>query len=1188
MQVEEKSNSPLGNLIDSIRSGTSSISAKGVQSSSKAFLIILIHRLLHRKILILAPSSQVAESFYGDLLFFSKNLKPFNNGTASENIFYFPYWETAPYEKASPYTEISANRLFVLDSLLNNKAEIVLVTPESLLQKFMSKNELKGKTQKIEVGMEIQKEKFLESLLSCGYQNRDIVEEKGDFSSRGCIVDVFTSLIMNPLRIEFFGDEIVSIREFDLYTQKSTNRVNQANILPAREVFYNPDSDKKAIEEFETNFANLKDSSESYEKILSCLANSIYFPGIENFSPMFFKSLVSFFDYVSEDTLVITDEPLKAKEKTYEYYEEICREWEILKKEGYPSFPPSGLHISPEDIENSFKKYQQLFFNFLSDRESFKEKSFFTFDIKTISFFGYEEGMDKLKSCLNQIEKFRKNNCKVYFVCANEGYGKRLEEIFREYDTEVIFNPENRIGFNYTDFYPDNYIKGKETYLTNVSVPEILIGKISEGFEFKEIGLVVISEEEIFGKKITRRFRRSFDSSIFISDFGDISSGDLLVHIDYGIGKFQGIKKFRINSIEKDFLAVEYMNNEFLYVPVENLNLVQKYIGMHGSVQKLDYLGGKGWEKVKEKAKESIRKMAKDLLGIYAKRKVSKGYAFSNDDNWMSEFESTFEYEETPHQLRAIEDVKKDMESSKPMDRLVCGDVGYGKTEIALRAAFKAANEGKQVAVLVPTTILAQQHYQTFENRFSSFPICIEVLSRFCSSKKEKKIIEDLKNGKVDIVIGTHRLLSDDIEFMDIGLVIIDEEQRFGVKHKEKFKKFRNEVDVLTLTATPIPRTLQLSLMGVRDMSIIDTPPEDRQPIKTIVSSFNKELIAQAIRREMERGGQIYFVHNRVNSIHGIEMLLKTLVPEARIAVAHGQMKKTFLEDVMIGFIKKEYDVLLCTSIIESGLDIPAVNTIIINRADRFGLSDLYQLRGRVGRAGHVAYAYLLVPPKTVLTDDSKKRLKVIEELSGLGSGFKIAAHDLEIRGSGNILGEEQSGYIFAIGFDLYCKLIEETINEMKGISSEEKKTSCIINSNIEAFIPENFIEDSRQRITIYKKLSEIDHIADLEEFKEEIHDRFGDTPDTLDALFKISSLRILGNEAMISKIDVSSKEIRINFSSSFKISPNVLLEIISERKNKIKFLSENSLVIKNLKDGHQLIEFTLKFIEEIIKKRKP
>ncbi|OGL38970.1 MAG: transcription-repair coupling factor [Candidatus Schekmanbacteria bacterium GWA2_38_9] len=1175
MPVEEKTKPPLSDLINAIESGASVADAKGLQVSSKAFLTILIHRLLQKKILILLPSSKIAEPFYNDLIFFSNNLKPFNDKTASDEIFYFPHWETVPYEKSSPYAEISSKRLLVLDSLLNNRAGIVLITPESLLQKFMSKNELKEKFLNIEAGMEIQKEKLLENLLLCGYQDKDIVEEKGDFSSRGCIVDVFTSLIKNPLRIEFFGDEIVSIREFDLYSQKSTNRLKQVKILPAREVFYNPYSSETIVEEFKKYFFDLKDKGESYERILNYLDGKMYFPGIENFNPLFFKNLESFFEYISDDTLIISEEPAQVKEKTDEFYKEICAQWEILKKEGYPSFHPTGLYISPDDIEKSLKKYQQVFFDFLSDTENSKEKSFFSFDIKTISFLGFEGGVDRLKSCLHQIKKFSENNCKVYFVCSNEGYGKRLQKIFREYDAEVVFNPENRIKVDFSE-------------IADFSVPEILTGKISGGFEFESAGLVIISEEEIFGKKITRRFRRSFDSSIFISDFGDISSGDLLVHIDYGVGKFQGIKKFRIDGIEKDFLAIEYLNSEFLYVPVENLNLVQKYIGVQGFVPKLDHLAGKGWERIKEKAKESIRRMAKKLLGIYAKRKVADGYAFSKDDNWMSEFESTFEYEETPHQLRAIEDVKKDMESSKPMDRLICGDVGYGKTEVALRASFKAANESKQVAVLVPTTILAQQHYQTFANRFSPFPIRVEVLSRFCSARKEKEIIEDLKNGKVDIVIGTHRLLSDDIEFKDIGLVIIDEEQRFGVKHKEKLKKFRNEVDVLTLTATPIPRTLQLSLMGIRDMSIIDTPPEDRQPIKTIVTSFNKELIVQAIKREMERGGQIYFVHNRVYSIHGIERLLKNLVTEARIGVAHGQMKKSFLEDVMIRFIKKEYDILLCTSIIESGLDIPAVNTIIINRADRFGLSDLYQLRGRVGRDGHVAYAYLLIPPKAVLTDDSKKRLRVIEELSGLGSGFKIAAHDLEIRGAGNILGEEQSGQILAIGFDLYCKMIEETINEMQDLSTEDKRTRCVINSKIEAYIPENFVEDSRQRITIYKKLSEIGHIVNLEEFKEEIRDRFGDLPEALNALFKISSLKILGNEAMVSKIDVSSKEIRITFSISFKMSPDILIKIISERENHIKFLSENSLVIRNLKDINQLIDFTIKFMEEIIKRRKP
>ena len=550
----------------------------------------------------------------------------------------------------------------------------------------------------------------------------------------------------------------------------------------------------------------------------------------------------------------------------------------------------------------------------------------------------------------------------------------------------------------------------------------------------------------------------------------------------------------------------------------------------------------------------------------------------------MREFESAFEYEETPHQLKAIEDVKRDMESYKPMDRLICGDVGYGKTEVALRAALKAVTDGKQVGVLVPTTILAQQHYQTFVNRFSTFPIKIEVLSRFCSDKKEREVIQGLAEGKVDIVIGTHRLISDDVKFKDIGLIVIDEEQRFGVKHKEKLKRFRNEVDTLTLTATPIPRTLQLSIMGVRDMSIIDTPPEDRQPIKTVIASFSKELIAKAITRELERGGQIYFVHNRVRSINALERILKKLAPSARIGIAHGQMKKNILEEVMIKFIKKDYDILLCTSIIESGLDIPSANTIIINRADCFGLADLYQLRGRVGRDGHVSYAYLLVPPKTVLTEESRKRLRVIEELSDLGSGFKIAAQDLEIRGAGNILGEEQSGNIISVGFDLYCKLIEETISELNGVSVEKEKITCSINSDFEAFISDDFISDSMQRMSIYKRLAEIEDLFLLEEFKAEIQDRFGNLPGAVELLFEVSSLRILGNKINVSKIEFSEKGITIIFSDTFRISPDVLAQIISNKKGYLKFLSENSLVIKNIKSVGELIKVTKIFLEDMIR----
>jgi len=1182
MQIEGKSQQTLRHIIDAIKAGNREINVTGLPGSSKALVLILIHQLLKKKILLITPSPKNVESLYSDLIFFSKKLISTPENKASDSIFYFPHWETTPYEPQSPYTEISSKRLEILNNLLNEEAGIILITPESLLQRFLNKKELEKRCIYIEVGIEIPKENLLKILLSSGFQQKEMVEKIGDFSSRGCIIDIFASCCKNPLRIEFFGDEVVSIREFDLYTQRSINRLTRVNIFPAREVFYTPDSLNKIIEKFKKTFFIYKDKGEAYDKLLDFLKENISFPGIEYYSPLFFDNLISFFDYISSDFLIVFDEPLQIKTRVDEYYEEICSQWEAITKEGYPVFHPSQLYISPHDIYQHSRKFQQIFISLLPCEEDVQIENYFKLYLKTISFLGPEGGTDRLKSCLQELAKYRNKNYKVYFVCSNDTYAKRLEEIFKEHDTAVIFNPENRIELNLTDLLLESHPITEASEFQAPHNPKILIGKISGGFEFGSIKLVFISEEEIFGKKITRRFRKSFDSSLFISDFADLSPGDFLVHIDYGIGKFQGIKKINVNGSQRDFLTIEYLNNEFLYVPVENLNLVQKYMGLQGAVPKLDHLGGKSWERAKQKAKDSIRRMAKELLEIYAKRKIATGFAFSKDDNWMREFESTFEYEETPHQLRAIEDVKRDMESFKPMDRLICGDVGYGKTEVALRAAFKAAIDGKQVAVLVPTTILAQQHYQTFINRFSTFPIRVEVLSRFCSARKQREIIEELRDGKIDIIIGTHRLLSKDVEFKDIGLIIIDEEQKFGVEHKERLKRLRNEVDVLTLTATPIPRTLQLSLMGIRDISIIDTPPEDRQPIKTVVASFDKRLIAQAIRRELERGGQIYFVHNRVKSINAMERMLKKLIPMARIAVAHGQMRKNLLERVMIKFIKKEYDILLSTSIIESGLDIPAVNTIIINRADSFGLADLYQLRGRVGRNGHIAYAYLLIPPRTLLTEESQKRIRVIEELSDLGSGFKIAAHDLEIRGAGNILGQEQSGHIISIGFDLYCKLIEETIKELKGIPLEEKKASCSVSADIEAVVPDSFIEDPRQRIMIYKKLVEIEDLIALEEFKEEIRDKFGTLPKALETLFKISSLRILGNKVKISKIEISPKDIKISFSDEFQILPNVLTQIISGRSSYLRFLSGNSLAIKNLKNTDQLIDTARDFLEDV------
>ncbi|MEK7828614.1 MAG: transcription-repair coupling factor, partial [Deltaproteobacteria bacterium] len=642
-----------------------------------------------------------------------------------------------------------------------------------------------------------------------------------------------------------------------------------------------------------------------------------------------------------------------------------------------------------------------------------------------------------LKPLVNKIKDWQDLGWGVFIICHNTGQAERLKEL----------------------------MEGA------LRLPTILIGDLSSGFRFPSIKLAVITEEEIFGQKVKRRPPPSHKIDAFLTQLQDLNIGDFIVHTIHGIGIYQGLKRLKIEDIENDFLLLEYQGGDKLYLPVQRLHLVGKYRGVEGKKPEIDKLGSTRWEKTKGRVKKIAEEMAKGLLELYAARKVVEGFSFSGGDRLFSEFEASFEYDETPDQLSAIEDVLKDMEEPRPMDRLICGDVGYGKTEVAMRAAFKAVMDNRQVAVLVPTTLLAQQHYLTFKNRFAAYPVTIEVLSRFRSPKEQKYILKRLANGEVDIIIGTHRLLQKDVVVKDLGLIIVDEEHRFGVSHKERLKQMKRQVDVLTLTATPIPRTLHMSLAGIRDLSIINTPPEDRLAIKTVVAKFDDELIRDAVRRELARGGQVFFVHNRVESIAQMADYLKRLIPEARIAVAHGQMKEKGLEKVMADFINKGYDILLSTSIIESGLDIPSANTILINRADRFGLAEVYQLRGRVGRSSHRAYAYLLTPPELILAEDAKKRLKALQELSDLGAGFRLAAHDLEIRGAGELLGAKQSGQIAEVGFEMYTQLLEDAIKELKG-ENIEKEIEPEINLRVSAYIPENYIPDERQRLFIYKRIA--------------------------------------------------------------------------------------------------------------------
>ncbi|MFB3897162.1 MAG: transcription-repair coupling factor, partial [bacterium] len=1021
------------------------IAVSGLWGSGKSYLISALYQNISRPILVITPDEDAADTMTTDLQFL-----------LNREILQFPSWEILPYEDTDPLVDLIAERMLVFDALINPKSEIrnpkllvVVTSIKELAQKVVPLDYLKKKLLNLEFGESYELDEILTNLVDLGYERTPMIEKRGEFAVRGGILDIFNISSIDPIRCEFEGDSIISLRYFDLVTQRSKpapekpteTELEQVQIYPAKE-------------------------------------NLLIQQAIDDSVP-----LVPLLDYFPKSTLVIFDELLHIKQNLTQFEELVNERYtavhssdeqqksEIRNQKSELAVndrltacdtpAPETLFATLAELEQHISPRTELYLSLIPEPEVPIEggttaalggetklvsssliphpSSFRFFEFPTLSMESYR---GQLESFIAQLRKWQGEEYTVFIVCDNQGQLERLDELLKskEIAAEIIEKPEVRS-------LPDEAIaqSGQKSevrieafdFQSAIRNPQseiyLVVGNLHTGFAIPEIKLAMITDREIFSRYTRIRHFRRFHDGVPISTFIELTEGDYLVHEDYGIGKYLGIKKMNVDGREGDFLILEYADGDKLYVPIEQINRVQKYIAGEGTVPKLNSLGDKGWERTKQRAKEAIQLMAKDLLELYGSRQVLPGHAYSSDTIWQREFEASFLFEETPDQLRAINEVKESMELSKPMDRLLCGDVGYGKTEVAIRAAFKAVMDKKQVAVLVPTTILAEQHYNTFSERLADFPIVVEMLSRFKNPKQQKEIISRVQEGAVDIVIGTHRLISKDIAFKELGLLIIDEEQRFGVRHKERLKQLRKEIDVLTLTATPIPRTLYMSLSGIRDISIINTPPEDRLPIMTYVHRFSDTVVREAILRELNRGGQVYFVHNRVQSIEEITNHIRQLVPQARIAIGHGQLPEKELERVMLAFIAKQYDILVSTTIIESGLDIPNVNTIIINRADAFGLSQLYQLRGRVGRDRHQAYAYLLLPEKHGVTDIAEKRLQAIQEYTDLGSGFRIAMRDLEIRGMGNLLGAQQSGHLEAIGFDLYCKLVEETINSLQG-----------------------------------------------------------------------------------------------------------------------------------------------------------
>lgn len=1116
----------------------------GPEEACFSFVASNIIQNLNKKVLIITHDNSRIESIYEDLV----------RVLDKSRINIFPEIETLPHEKITPDFNILQERIKVLNEMQSDNNNVVITSGISILRKLMPQKYFEKNSLKINMDSKMDLNKISTKLIRLGYEREKMVEQPGEFSIRGGILDIYTLVYDNPVRIELFGDEVDSIRFFDIETQRSIEKIDEITLPPVNEIIFDKNQINQFLpkikEDFKKQVNRLKNTDSLKEaeylkelsgQYLDKLSEAHYFEGYEQFLPYFYKGKLStLFDYMDKDFYVIYDNSERVWQRIKSYQRDLEETTVSLLEQGniLPSY--TDIFLSTDQYINYDSEMKGLYFT-----DEIKESPLNQIETKI------EFQMAGLESFNGQFDllKDRLNNLNS-----------------KGYTTLLSLNTESKAE-KISEYLHDNDIN-------NIYSNNLLLGKInihdesfSKGFILDDLKLAVFTEKEIIGKKQQRKRKISdFEEGVRISSINELSKGDYVVHENHGIGKYLGVKTLKVQEKHQDYLMIKYKNSDKLYVPTEKIDLVQKYIGADTKPPKLYKLGGNEWQKVKKRVQNSVKKMAIGLLELYAEREMKEGYAFSEDTEWQIDFENDFPHELTPDQFKAIEDVKADMESDTPMDRLLCGDVGYGKTEVAIRAAFKAAMDGKQTAVLVPTTILAQQHYKTFRERIERYPVRVGMLSRFRTQAEQKKTIKDLAKGKVDILIGTHRLISRDVVFNDLGLLIVDEEQRFGVAHKEKLKSLKSNVDVLTLTATPIPRTLHMSLIGVRDMSVIETPPKDRYPIRTYIREFEEDLIKDAINKELSRNGQVYFVHNRVEDIEKKAELVNKLVPEARVAIAHGQMSERKLENIMIDFYEGRYDVLVCTTIIENGLDISDVNTIIINRAEYMGLAQLYQLRGRVGRSNRIAYAYLMYEKDRVLSDVANKRLKAIKEFTSLGSGFKIAMRDLEIRGAGNLLGAEQSGHIAAVGFSLYCKLLDSAIEDLKGEDEEQKYVEMEI--ELDAYIPDEYISDSRQKIEMYKKLKKVNDEADIISLIDEFVDRYGNPPDSVMNLIELRRLNILAKKLDVERISQTKAGYRIVFREENKVEGDYIVNLLDKFPEKLKLRNAKNpeIIVKTKK----------------------
>ena len=1116
-------------------SKTGPIAISGLVDVEKLHVLAGIFNETKRPMVLVTYNEIQARKLYQDL---KKLIK---------QTYFFPKKEITSYDYVAQSKEIEYKRIDVLNKMYLAKQQkepiIIVTTIEAVMQKMIAKDTLYQNVIDFKVGKTYLLDGIKEKLVGLGYERSDLIENKGQFSIRGGIVDVGLSEKIG-VRIEFWGDEVDSIRFFQISSQRSTEMLKEITIFPAHELI---------VQDLSEAVKNIQEKYPEEIEDIELIKNGDYISKINKYFNEFYENQASFLDYMSDEYLLLLDEKSKINQRKTNIIEDNNKLIaSLVEKEKF--VPEAIKNISK--FEYNFEEKQIIY---LEQNDSIKNIQKYYFETREINFYNLQ-----LDLLLADIVTYQKNKKKVVLLAGNEISAKKLCDILKE----------NQINYKY------------EQEVENVKPGEIIvtIGGFSSGFENYDLNLIVISLQNNFEEPVKRKKKLSStfkDSEKIV--FADLKPGDIVVHQTHGIGQFIGVNTITADGVTKDYIKIKYRNDDILYVPTNSLDSVRKYIGGgDNSSPRLNKLGGKEWSATTSKVKKNLEAVAKDLIELYAKRQKIKGFSFSPDTPWQKQFEDSFPYTETDDQLRCIQDVKKDMEKPQPMDRLLCGDVGYGKTEVAIRAAFKAVMDQKQVAYLVPTTILANQQYEEFKTRMQEFAINVELLNRFKTKKEQDEIIKKLKLGEVDVVVGTHRLLSEDVNFKDLGLLIIDEEHRFGVKDKEKIKKLRTNIDVLTMTATPIPRTLHMSIVGVRDMSVIYEPPHNRKPVQTYVLEYDQEVITEAITKEIERDGQVFYLFNQVEGIEKKANEISMLVPEAKVGFAHGKMSGRELEEIMESFINQEINVLVCTTILESGIDIPNANTIIVENADRLGLAQLYQIRGRVGRSDKQAYAYVTYKRDKLLSEVADKRLKAIKEFTEFGSGFKIAMRDLEIRGAGSMLGEMQHGHMEQVGYDTYCKLLDEVIKEMQGIEVVEEQ-DVQIDLAVSSYIPDNFIENSSQKIEIYQNIALCRTEEELQNVIDEVIDRYGRLPKELENLIDIARIKQLARKANILKIAQRENGIVFYFVKE-KIKPEMVNTLITKYPMLVKFSNAvEPYVTLRIKENENIIEKAKEFLNTVI-----